>query len=261
MRTVFTHEIFDHAISYAEYNEGLYLYRALSGLFRIKLFLLVLGVLERVVGFILAINIPIYSDFILLLVRNLPGRPYLLGCYLRAVYYSFKFNHLGQNVVIEEGVIFSNPKGVIIGDMVLIDRYVLIASMNTTIGTKAHIAPFVDVTGGGDLVIEDYSGLAHGACVITSTESMNEGYKTSGPMVPREKRQVTKGSVIIRKDAFVSSGVTLLTNTVVEEGVVLAANIVGPKRTEPWSYYSMCDGTGRLVKAKRVRSRPGGDST
>ena len=131
----------------------------------------------------------------------------------------------------------------------------IIAADSAVIGRRVHLAPYVIITGGGQFIIEDFACMATGSRAITATESLKPGTRSSGPMVPHDQRDVIKGIVHIKKDAFVAVGVTILTNTIVEEGVVLGANIVSPKSTEEWNIYTHQDGENKPIRAKIFKRR------
>lgn len=254
-RTVFNYRFFEHAYAYKKDKQGGKTLIVLIKLFKIKVFLWLLYIFESVFGFLLALPIPIYSDLVLAMITGLPGLPKMFGCYIRAVYYKFKLKKMEPNVIIEQGAVISYPKGVELHEFSLIDKYVIIAADSAVIGRRVHLAPYVIVTGGGKFIIEDYACMATGSRAVTSTESLKPGTRSSGPMVPCEQRDIIKGIVHIKKDAFVAVGVTILTDTVVEEGVVLAAHIVCPKKTEPWNYYLSQDSSGQPTKAKAYKKR------
>lgn len=212
-------------------------------------------IFESCIGIVLNMKVPFYSAVIKIIAENLEGLPRFYGCYFRSLYYSRLLKTLESNVIIERGVCFQNPSSVVLSEFAFIDLNVHLMSENTFVGRRVHLAPFVFITGGGSFEIHDYACMATGSRAITSSESLKKNTRSSGPMVPFHQRDVVKGSVIINKDAFISAGVTLLTNTIVEEGVVIPANIVSPLKSDQWSVYSNVDSTGRLVRSKKVKRR------
>lgn len=250
---LFDRDFFDHLWDYSKI--GYMPYKIMVFFLNNKFFSWIIVLLESFIGIILNLRIPVYSTIIKLLSENLEGLPRFYGCYFRSVYYARQLKSLESNVIIEKGVCFQNPSGVAISRFAFIDRYVHIMSDTAFIGKRVHLAPFVFVSGGGAFEIHDYACMAMGACAITSSESLRQNTRSSGPMVPFHQRDVIKGNVIIKKDAFISVGVKLLTNTVVEEGVVIAANTVSPCKSEQWNIYSNVDSSGRLVRSKKIKRR------
>ena len=110
-------------------------------------------------------------------------------------------------------------------------------SRNTIIGRRVHIAAKTFISGGGDLIAEDYAGVAPRVNIITSTETLQNGSRASGPMVSAEQRDVLRGKVILHKDSFVGAAATLLPNVEIGEGSVIGAGAVISKSTEDWGIY------------------------
>lgn len=250
---LFDKYFFDHLKDYSKV--GNFTHKILTFLLGKRVIAGIIIIFESWIGIILSLKIPIYSAIIKAVAENLEGLPRFYGCYFRSLYYSRLLKRLESNVIIEKGVCFQNPSGVVLSEFSFIDRNVHLMSENTFVGRRVHLAPFVFISGGGSFEIHDYAGMSHGSRAITSSESLRGNTRSSGPMVPLHQRDVIKGSVIINKDAFISVGATLLTNTIVEEGVVIAANTVSPFKSEPWSVYSNVDSTGRLVRSKKVKRR------
>ena len=249
---VFNQHFFQHALEYKPNSRALSL---LTKLFQKKAFTLPLMVFEKAITFILNLRIPIYSDIVLSLVSNLPGLPKMLGCYIRGLYYKGALQKLEPNVLIEQGATFSNPHNVQLSEFSFIDKYVIIAAEKATIGRRVHIAPFVIITGGGEFIIEDYACMATGSRAITATESLKPNTRSSGPMVSQSQRDVIKGKVHIKKDAFIAVGVTILTNSTVDEGAVLAANVVHSGNTEEWKYYVTKDSQQKPIRTQAFKRR------
>jgi acetyltransferase-like isoleucine patch superfamily enzyme len=114
---------------------------------------------------------------------------------------------------------------------------VMFMSRTVKVGRRVHIAPNVFVSGGGDFEIEDYACIATKSSIITSTEVLKDGARCSGPMVSSDQRNVLRGKVLIKRDAFIGAAATILPNVVVEEGSVIAAGVTLAKSTEPWGIY------------------------
>lgn len=252
-KLLFDKRFFDHLKDYSKISNRKHklIIFILNRILFVKIIILCESIFATVINF----KIPIYSLIVKYLVDNLEGIPSFIGCYFRSLYYSKKLYKIEPNVIIEKGVFFRHPKGVTLSEFAYIDKSVNIMSKETFIGRRVHLAPFVFITGGGSFEIHDYAGMASGVTAITSTESLKNQTRPSGPMVPFHQRDLVKGKVIIKKDAFISTGVTILTNTVIEEGTVISANLVCPVKTEPWSVYANVDSSSRLVRAKRLKGR------
>jgi len=206
--------------------------------------------IEFILIIIINLPIPIYHTFIKILITSLPGLPSIFGCYLRGLYYKPRLKKMGRNVFIEQGVIISFPKNTELDDFSFIDKYVIVGSKNTKIGRRVHIAPFSFITGGGNFEIEDYACIANHSSIITSTETLKQGTRASGPMIPSSQRDVIRGFVHIKKDAFIGTKSTILTNVTIGEGSVVAAGTVITKDTEPWMIYVSEGGKAKIIKER-----------
>ena len=108
-------------------------------------------------------------------------------------------------------------------------------SKTTEIGQRVHLAPNVFISGGGHFEAMDFSCVATKSTIITSTETLKNGSRSSGPMVKAKERELIRGKVILEKDAFVGAGAIILPNVVIAEGSVVGAGATISKSTEPWS--------------------------
>jgi len=196
-----------------------------------------LGFFELVLSTLLTLPIPIYSSLVYSWITQSRGLPHMGGMYLRGLYYRRKLGYMASNVFIDQGVFFAYPKNVHLKEFSYIDKSVTIMSRTAKVGRRVHIAPNVFVSGGGEFEIEDYACIATKSSIITSTEVLKDGARCSGPMVSADQRNVLRGRVVIRKDAFIGAGVTILPNVDVAPGSVIAAGVTLAKSTDPWGIY------------------------
>jgi acetyltransferase-like isoleucine patch superfamily enzyme len=189
-------------------------------------------------NFLLTLPIPIYSTIMYRLVHSARGLPSMGGMYLRALYYRSKLGTMEANVLIDQNVFFADPKHVHLSEFSYLDKNVIIMSRSTVVGRRVHIAPNVLISGGGDFEAKDYSGISMNSNIITSTETLKHGSRSSGPMVSVFQREVMRGKVTLEKDAFIGAAATILPNTTLAEGTVVAAGAVVSGKTEPWAIYA-----------------------
>ena len=213
-----------------------------------------LGFIEKVVGVLLALPIPLYSSLVYTWISNSRGLPKFFGMYLRALYYRRVLGLMESNVFIDQGVIFSHPKGVTLREFSYIDKRAMLLCHRVSVGRRVHIAPNVFVSGGGTFAIEDYACIATGTSIITSTEVLKDGARCSGPMVAASQRNVVRGHVQIEKDAFIGPHVVLLPNIVVKQGSVIAAGVTVAKDTESWGIY--VGGKGKKISNRDPVKHP-----
>ena len=196
-----------------------------------------LALLEHFAGLVLTLPVPIYSGIVYAMITSMRGLPHFFGMYLRALYYRRKIGLMAPNVFIDQGVFFAYPQNVELKEFSYIDKNVIVMSRSAKVGRRVHIAPRVFVSGGGDFEIEDYACIATNSSIITSTEVLKNGARCSGPMVSAEQRNVFRGKVMIRKDAFIGANATILPGVTVGAGSVVGAGVVLARDTAPWGIY------------------------
>jgi carbonic anhydrase/acetyltransferase-like protein (isoleucine patch superfamily) len=239
MRLVFDYKMLEHINQSAIKDKG----RASKTLLLVQkiltnnLIVSIVSLIEHLMSFILTLPLPVYSSIIYAWVTHTRGLPHISGMYLRGLYYRNKLGHMEPNVFIDQGVFFAYPKTVHLSEFSYIDKNVIIMSRTAKVGRRVHIAPNVFISGGGDFEIEDYACIATKSSIITSTEVLRDGARCSGPMVSAEQRNVLRGKVLIKKDAFIGAAAIILPNVTVERGSVVAAGVMLAKTTEPWGVY------------------------
>ena len=239
MRLVFDHRMFQHINESARKERG-NASRAMElaeAMLRRRWIACPLALFEQVAGFLLTLPIPVYSSAVYGLITGMRGLPHFLGMYVRALYYRRKLGLMESNVFIDQGIFFAYPKGVELREFSYIDKNVIIMSRTAKVGRRVHIAPRVFVSGGGDFEIENYACIATNSNIITSTEVIKDGVRCSGPMVAADQRNVFRGKVLIKKDAFIGANATLLPGVTIAEGSVAGAGVTIAKDTMPWGIY------------------------
>lgn len=141
------------------------------------------------------------------------------------------------------------PELIEIGDNSRIDDFTFIyGGKGITIGKYVHISSFASVIGGGELILEDYTVLANGSRVLTGTDTYYGGKRMSTAL-PLEQRNVTRGRVVIEKDAFIGTNAVIHPNVNIGEGAIIGSCSLVNNDIEPWSI-----NVG--VPCKKIGSRP-----
>lgn len=123
------------------------------------------------------------------------------------------------------------------GKYIIIDDFVLIyAKERIKIGNYIHIASFTSISGGGELVMEDFSGFSSGCRIVTGTDDFKE-WGFGNPTIASEFRNIKTGKIHIGKFAVIGSNSVILPDVVIGEGVTVAAGSVVSKDLEPWGIY------------------------
>jgi acetyltransferase-like isoleucine patch superfamily enzyme len=163
--------------------------------------------------------------------------------------YDLPFRAIGQDVVIYAGARILAPDCIELGNRVIIDDFVLLmGGRSSRIGSFVHIAAFASIAGGGDLVMEDFSGVSGGCRIYTGNDDYNGGSLT-GPTVPHPYRIPIRSFVRIGKHAVVGANSVVLPGVTIGEGAAIGANSVVTADCEPWT---ICVGApARPLKPRR----------
>ena len=123
------------------------------------------------------------------------------------------------------------------GKNIIIDDFVLIyAKEKIRIGNYVHIASFSSISGGGKLIMEDFSGLASGCRIVTGSDDFKD-WGFGNPTIANKYRNTKTGKVKLGKFAIVGANSVVLPDVVIGEGVAIAANSLITKSLEPWGIY------------------------
>lgn len=140
-------------------------------------------------------------------------------------------------VRIFEPTVIINIDNIEFGKYVIIDSFVLIqAKKKLKIGDHVHIPSFSSITGGGKLVMEDYSGLSSGVRIFTGSDDF-KGHGFGNPTIDEQFRNLKIGEVHIRKFAIVGANSVVLPDVEIGEGAAVGAGSVVTRSLEPWGIY------------------------
>jgi len=149
--------------------------------------------------------------------------------------YGLALRAVGQDVVIYPGARIVAPDRIELGHRVIIDDFVLfMGGSSSRIGSFVHIAAFTSIVGGGELVMEDFSGVSGGCRVYTGNDDYN-GVSLTGPTVPSAYRTPIRTLVRIGKHAVVGANSVVLPGVTIGEGAAIGANSVVTRDCPPWT--------------------------
>src|SRR5690242_14609154 len=158
------------------------------------------------------------------------------------------FRGMGDNVRIYPGARILGPGSVLIGSHVVVDDFVFIGNHRRLIlGNHVHVASHASITGGGDCVCCDFSGISSGARILTGTDDFG-GAGLTGPTIPARYRVVERGRVVIGAHAVIGANAVVRPNVVVGEGATVGAGSVVTRDLDPRGIY-----VG--APARRIRER------
>ena len=114
MKLLFDHRMIKHinenSIAERGYTPRLMLFA--ERIFQSPVFVVLLGVFEKVVSTMLNLPIPFFRGLVYVWVTHSIGLPKFFGNYLRALYYRPQLGGMEPNVFIDQGVFFAFPAGV-----------------------------------------------------------------------------------------------------------------------------------------------------
>jgi galactoside O-acetyltransferase len=147
------------------------------------------------------------------------------------------FKYIHSSVKYFNSTIFINKQNIIINENTHIDDFVFFnGGVNTFIGKNVHISAFSSIIGGGELTMDDFSGLSCGCRIITGSDDFS-GNSLTNLTIPKKYRNITVGKIHIGKHAILGSNVVVMPNVVIGEGCVVSAGAIVNKNLEPWSIY------------------------
>lgn len=192
-----------------------------------------LRIIESIVALVVYLPVPIISSLIIRYVARLSGP---IGYYLRSLYFRQKAHYIGSNVIIGENVVVSHISELSLDDFAYLDRGVNIMC-KASVGKRCHLAVGCFISGGGELIVEDYASLGMRNVVLTSTDSPTKGHRGSGPVAPLSERRVVSRKTIFRKDSFTGPLTLVFPGAVMKAGSVLAGGSVLRRSTKEWGVY------------------------
>lgn len=165
------------------------------------------------------------------------------------------YRRIGENVTIYPQAKLVLRDGIEIGSNVIIDDFCFIVGGKpgdpiVKIGDYVHIASFTSFTGGGELVLGDFTSYGSGTKIVTGSEYFTEGTCLTNPSVPAPFRQAKRSFVRIGKHSILGLNVTVMPGVTIGEGCAIGANSLVLKDCAPWGVYAGSP-------ARRIGERPG----
>jgi acetyltransferase-like isoleucine patch superfamily enzyme len=151
--------------------------------------------------------------------------------------YRLPFRKIGKDVLVWGKAQIISPEVITVGDSVIIDDFVfLMGGQETILGSFIHIGAFSSLSGGGRLIMEDFSGLSGGTHVYTGNEHYLGGSLTN-PAVPPPYRVPIRSFVHLKKHSIVGANSTIFPGVTIGEGAVIGAHSLVTKDCDPWTIY------------------------
>lgn len=161
------------------------------------------------------------------------------------------FRRLGRNVKIKRSAGLFFTENISIDDNSRIDDFtVIVASREpVTIGMHVHIASLCYIAASDGFTMEDFSGLAPGVLIFTSSDDYT-GKKLTNPTLPRHLIGGPAGPIRLGRHVIVGAGTVILPNVTIAEGASVGARSLVKQSLLEWGIYA-----GSPARLLRPRSR------
>ena len=162
------------------------------------------------------------------------------------------FAEIGQNVMIHETVVLVGTGNVRLGSNIRIDPFSIIsANEDVVIGCHVHIAAHVLLSGGAGMTLHDFSGISHGAKLLSASDDFTAGALT-GPTITADLRNVKAGRIVLGRHAVIGANSIVLPDTRIEEGAMVGALSLARGALEAWKVHA-----GIPARVVAVRDKQG----
>ncbi len=209
----------------------------------------------------------LYYEIMTSVLGPMPGG---LGFFLRKKFYPRLFKKFGRGVIIGRNVVIRHPQNIELGDNVTIDDNCLIDGrggfedgvvlednviLNRNCMVQAKTGPIrlgQRTSIGSNSVIVSMSGVELGDAVLTAGNCyISAGaYRFEDTTVPiMDQTAYSKGPIIIGKNSWLGTGVTVLDDVRIGEGAVIGASAVVIKNIPE---YAIAIGIPAKIKKSRV---------
>jgi acetyltransferase-like isoleucine patch superfamily enzyme len=158
------------------------------------------------------------------------------------------FKHVGRNVKVSRLASIHRPEEISVGDNSRIDDFCAISG-KVTIGRNVHIAVHCSIVASEDeLTMGDFSGLAFGCRLFTSSDDYS-GRSLTNPTIPRQYKSIQNGAILLGKHVIIGTNSVVFPGVEIAEGCSIGAMTLVTKSTLPWGIYA--GNPARRIKERR----------
>ncbi len=173
------------------------------------------------------------------LIRNISG-PF--GFLIRRFYYKLVFKKMGDDVLIDTGVILNGAHNISCGNRVWIDSYTIISMpmSEMEIGNNIHIHSHIFMGGRDKIKINDNAGISSGSKLFTGGMKIVNREKTLiHPMIKNiDEESVNSGPIVIGENSMILSNCVISPNINIGKGSIVLSGSFLTKSTEPYSIFA-----------------------
>lgn len=150
----------------------------------------------------------------------------------------YNLKEIGCDVCIFQPVALIRPENIVIKNHVIISEFAYVAGgLGMWIGNHIHIAAHSSISGGGYCVMEDFSGIAAGARLITGSADVS-GFGMTSPTLPVEFQSVYRSFIHLEKHSAVFTNAVIYPGVTIGEGAIISVGSVVKSDVEPWCIYA-----------------------
>ena len=149
------------------------------------------------------------------------------------------FASVGENSKLSKRVEIQDTSRISIGSNVRIDAFTTITTgVNgfLNIGSNIHIADRVRLLAAGGIILKDFSALAPGSCVLSSSDDYS-GHNLIGPMTPKGSSGGSYGLVTFEEYSVIGAHTVVFPNVTIGEGSAVGACSLVNHSLSPWGVY------------------------
>ena len=164
----------------------------------------------------------------------------------------FGFKSIGKNVLIDKNCTIIGKENITIGSNIRIDGFTTITCLqNGYLKLKGnnHIASYSLLASTGGIIFEQFSGIAHGVKLYSSSDDYS-GKSLTNPTVPAKFKNENIKPIHLGKHSIIGSSSVILTGVRVGEGSAVGAMSLVNKSLDEWGIYF-----GSPVKKLKNRSK------
>ena len=164
---------------------------------------------------------------------------------------NFGFRHVGMNVKISKNCTVVGLENIAFGNHVRIDANTLLIANSgfLEIGSYVHIGSNCYFGCAGGIVLEDFSGVSHGAMIFSCSDDYS-GRALTNPTIPLHFLNVKLAPVRLKKHSVVGAGSVIMPGVVIGEGSAVGALSLVTRTLGDWGIYF-----GSPIKKMMARSK------
>lgn len=159
----------------------------------------------------------------------------------------FGFKHVGKNVLISTKSSLYGAKNMSFGDNVRVDDFCIFVG-NIILKNNIHIAAFCGLHAScGSIVIDDCSTFSSNVAVYAASDDYSGEYMTSS-VIPEKYKHTVSSDIKIGKHVIIGTGSSVLTGSIIPDGVAVGAMSMVKSELETWGIYAG-------VPCKKIKER------